>query len=416
MFRECRKRVICVGLALLALLGIGWRGYCAGVPFGGEQYLIGAVAAYPADLDRDGDMDLVVPSARVGGEIYSLVWLENDGGAMPQFTRHDILTSSTVPFHSVAVADLDGDGWPDLVPGILSDQAVAWFENDGAIPPVCQARNWPPPNAEEAASVASADLNGDGASDLVMNRAEAPHQLVWYINDGAATPGFMHSAMYDRRYAGQPVLIADLDGDGHQDILGSNRDSEGPLTGDQYLVWLRNDGETSPSFSSGAFELEAWWDVPTTVTSLAAADMDGDGHPDIIENHFTWSRFAEYLEGASAPVYWDYAIDHPASSLSIGSIVPVDLNLDRRIDLFASIELTEQTGHALAWYENNGGSPVSFTEHRIAYVDPPITACFAADLDGDGHPDLITIDRDKVAWRKNLLPNAIPPAQWTLME
>lgn len=77
----------------------------------------GAARAEPADIDHDGDLDLVVVSAYNYWEdprAQSLVWLENSGRM--QFRRHD-LTNTPTHLITLSLGDFDGDGETDLVTG-----------------------------------------------------------------------------------------------------------------------------------------------------------------------------------------------------------------------------------------------------------------------------------------------------------
>lgn len=84
---------------------------------------------FAADVDRDGDLDVL--TASVGDD--RLVWQENDGARPPAWTPHPFPTTTNGPV-SVTAADLDADGDVDVVCG-SDDTTMAWYENDGGASP-----------------------------------------------------------------------------------------------------------------------------------------------------------------------------------------------------------------------------------------------------------------------------------------
>ena len=134
-------------------------------------------------MDGDGDMDILSSSENDD----TIAWYENDGAANPTFTAADIATSADWADY-VYIADMDGDGDMDIVSASYNDDTIAWYENDGAANPTFTAVNIAT-SADGAWSVKAADMDGDGDLDII-SASDNDDTIAWYENDGAANPTF----------------------------------------------------------------------------------------------------------------------------------------------------------------------------------------------------------------------------------
>jgi hypothetical protein len=105
----------------------------------------------------------------------------------PTFTEQTpVITNSALEAYSVFSADLDGDGDMDVLSASFTDDKIAWYENDGAGTFGDQQNI--STSADGAISVFSADLDGDGNMDVLSASAE-DNKIAWYENDGAGNFG-----------------------------------------------------------------------------------------------------------------------------------------------------------------------------------------------------------------------------------
>ena len=263
----------------------------------------GAQSVYVADMDGDGDLDIV-------SALYfdsTIAWYENDGAADPSWTAADINTSLGGA-RDVQVADLDGDGDPDIVAIGYNDDVIAWYENDGAADPSWTASQIAIDNAGQPTSVYVGDMDGDGDIDVLTTSQN--YTLTWYENDGAANPSW--TAANIATNLGHPfnAHAADMDGDGDLDIILAD-------TFKRPVVWYENDGAADPSWTTSTIDYNM-----TQLYAVYAADMDDDGDLDIVSADMADDTIAWY---ENVPVT---LTDITGASCSISPSLPAGLSID----------------------------------------------------------------------------------------
>ena len=156
-----------------------------------------------------------------------------DGAADPSWTASDISTSA-YGAHSVFAADMDGDGDMDIISAGIND-IIAWYENNGAADPTWIAAadgEWIATSADEAKSVFAADMDGDGDLDIV-SASSNDDTIAWYENNGAADPTWTAADIATSADEATSVFVADMDGDGDMDIISASY-------ADDTIAWYEN--------------------------------------------------------------------------------------------------------------------------------------------------------------------------------
>ena len=292
-----------------------------------DQNLFFTQSLSTADFDGDGDMD-VLASSRGDDKV---VWYENLDGLGDFSTAHII--NDTAPFVKEVVAvDIDGDNDMDVVAAVTNANKVVWYENlDGL-------GNFSDENIISNTTtgvyyVDTADVNGDGFVDVLANSSSTADPS-WFANlDGQGNFGEENIIDFDSTFK---LMPADIDNDGDIDVFkledvndisefswlenidglgtfeqrqtissifqgsemdATDIDNDGDIdlftvyVGDENISWFENlDGlgtfgerQTIDNFAS---------------TSIVGADLDGDGYKDAltIANHDpVWYKNLTYL-------------------------------------------------------------------------------------------------------------------------
>ncbi len=339
------------------LLGNGDGTFQAVVPYGSGG---NATSVVVADVNGDGKLDLVVANECGGsGDCYGsmgtvAVLLGNGDGTFQAAVTY---SAGGLNATSVAVADVNGDGKPDLVVAICPNNSgfscgngasaavsVLFGNGDGTFQAVVSYAT----GSQDANSVAVADVNGDGKPDIVV--ASACVSNPYYCEPGAGVlsvllgngDGTFQAAM---TYAsggiyGISVAVKDVNGDGKPDLLVVNQDACGYascLNGSVGVLLGNGDGtfRAAPIYGSGG--------SPTF--SLAVGDVNGDGKPDLVMA-VRCSGIGGCADSAVGVLLgngdgtFKTAIPYGSGGYDARSAVAADVNGDGKLDLVVANECT----------------------------------------------------------------------------
>jgi hypothetical protein len=310
-----------------------------------------AHVALAADLDLDGDVDIVATSEASD----TVAWFENDGEL--GFTRRDI-DANLESAYPASLVDLDTDGDVDVLAGGYRSDEHVWYENKAAAgfqKHVIARQDGPH-------SILASDLDGDEDLDLVIAGQDA-NEIQWLRNDGRQR---FTSHVIDAKTMGvKSALPVDLDGDGDTDLVAAS-------FFDDTIAWYDNDG--SMSFRKKVIDSAA-----DGAYFASAADLDSDGDLDVVsasqlDNTIAWYR----NEGGR---FSKRAITEKAQAARF--VTTADLDHDGDLDVIsASVD-----DNAIAVHLNDGSA--NFASRIIDSAAIGAYGAVPADVNGDGVLDIV---------------------------
>lgn len=373
----------------------------------GEDSKHGANTMALGDVDMDGDPDLFWGDFFEAG----LLFIENTGtcahpslrGAPRPFPDADPVRTSG--YNAPALGDVDLDGDPDLVMGVLGgafnpnatsvENLHLFTQRDGGFAQAT-SRLIRTLDVGSESRPALADVDGDGDLDLLVSNKIEPGdagsgRLLLFENTGSpSSPAFAARGPVPGLPSGYHYAPAfgDLDGDGDLDmLLGTWQDR---------LAYFRNDAAAPSGGAGGLAALAGLVLADSAIVTLtrgrnatpALADLDGDGDLDLLIGEASGTlNYYRNDGGPRGPVFElvsDEFHDIDPGRRSVPAVLDVDGDGD--LDLVVGAESGRLHVHA-----NVGSrSAPAFEEGGLL---GPATPGFAApafgDLDGDGDLDLV---------------------------
>lgn len=212
-----------------------------------------------------------------------------------------------------------------------------------------------------------------------------------YSTDYETTPG---SLMLDASSAENDVVsgmqearsaaVADIDGDGHGDVICCALQCDS-------IIWLRNEDGSGTSWTTNIVT-----NYVGGPNSVVAADLDDDGDVDIIAAVMYWNSILWWENTDGTGTSWtEHAIDEDFGSANC--VYTADVDGDGDEDVLGACNIDND----IAWWENADGSGTSWVDHTIDGNFLGATCVSAADVNGDGDIDVLgaaSQDDDLVCW------------------
>ena len=354
-------------------------------------YANGAGAVNLFDFDGDGIVDIALGNGSADFLSYNLnypgltVLFGKGGGA---FVGAPIVNSgsgsSSATSQAIATADFNGDGIPDLADAWLVPESLTILKGsgDGNLAP---SFRYTFPNLIPV-SLATGDFNRDGKQDVaalveIPMGVSSQGEVQIFLGNGDGTL----KTPTPLAFAGvNPTFLAaaDLNGDGIPDLAAT---AQGGV-----WIWL---GKGDGTFS----EPVVYSIAGATLTSLAIGDFNGDGRPDLAVANQSGQNIAiligkgdgTFSGGSTIPVSVPLpAGGVPQPPLGPTSLVVADFNGDGALDLAATMHNAANSGSAIAVLLGKGDGTF-----QSPTIDPELAVTLAAaDINGDKIPDLVVGD------------------------
>jgi hypothetical protein len=316
------------------------------------------------DFNRDGKLDVVVSSINT-----QLVLLLGKGDGSLQAPAV-IPSSQPDSIDSLLAADFNGDGRIDLVEEVLGGQMIVLLGNgDGTCqPPVFSSEG------EGATGLASADINRDGALDLLVADPSLSTIDV-LLGDGNGAFGNMKDiSMAQTRYSPDAAVAADFNGDGKLDLAVA----EVNFPNGQISVQLGKGNGTfgqsivSPLISDGGNNGDL----------LLTGDFNGDGKPDLLLMDDYSIGFQVLLGNGdgSFQAAVDTSLSYTALSLAIG-----EFNGDGKADVVVTTNGSTGNPSMNIYLGNGDGTFRQGAQYTVTFY----TSVAVADVNNDGKGDLV---------------------------
>ena len=307
-----------------------------------------------ADVDSDGDSDLLLPSG--------VLLINNGHGVFTDETATRITTTGGSIGDAALVEDFDRDGDLDFVimTGLHRNEGHGFFQQDDDQTLAFSYGETP----------FSSDIDADGDVDVLTIAGR------FLRNDGGVfeeQPNLIPASLAN---GWALATVIDVDGDGAEDLIVTPKWA---ITGER-PAWVRNQGNGTFQWSMVNPPLNYLPVQALRIGTPLVADLDADGDQDLVTTVMFSQRpeVAEvlYNDGAGN---WHNATDG-------GGMVPPRSYGRRAIDV--NNDGFDDVVSELSWHENDGTG--SFTQRHFASpLNGPTLAAAFADVNGDGSPDML---------------------------